>query len=389
MEKKSSRSERLFFIAYSVWLIVGLLRITYFKEIIPMNEMIDYAQKTVFLLFLVQFVIEMPTGKRELRGMIFLIFIWIACCIGKRYDIFSVFCLVYSARTIDLRKIFAVTLGIEVAMMLITITAACSGQIENELWALEGNQRFRYALGYTYCTYPSHILFFTTMLYICVRQRISLVEAVCLSALNYGMYRLTDTRTDLLLAIPMIWIACLWCRRKGTVKKNVMSSICIQYSFMIAYFVSLFGQYFYQEENRIFGKLNQILNGRLHFGFEAIHKYGIDLFGEYVKWVGQGTLKSKPGSVYDYVDNSFLQLTINYGVIFMVLLMILFSIAAGWAMQKGNRALCLALIGVIGFSVINAELCVITFNSILIALSRSFISEEEGGYRCTKMGKRV
>lgn len=389
VKKKIPETEILFFIAYSVWLIVGLLRITYFKEYIPMKEMVDYAQKTVFLLFLAQFILEMPIGKRELRGILFLVFAWIVCCVGKRYDIFSVFCLVYSARTVNLRKVFAVTLVIETAMLLLTIAAAGTGLIENELWALEGNQRFRYALGYTYCTYPSHILFFTTMLYLCVRERIRVVEALGLSLLNYGMYRLTDTRTDLLLAVPIIWIACLWCRKKGTVKKNIVSNVCVQYSFIIAYIVSLFGQYYYQCENSIFARLNQFLNGRLQFGYEAIHKYGIALFGRYVKWVGQGTLKAKPGSVYDYVDNAFLQLTINYGLIFMIMLAVLFCIAAGWAMQNGKRALCLALIGALGFAVINAELCVITFNTILIALSRSFLSEDEGGYRCTKIEKRV
>lgn len=389
MDKRDIRSEWLFFIAYGVWLIVGLLRITYFKEILPMKEMVDYAQKTVFLLFLIQLMAEMPTGKREMQGIAFLIFVWVACCFGKRYDIFSVFCLVYSARTVDLKKLFLVTLTIEVLMMLITIGAACTGLIENELWALEGNQRFRYALGYTYCTYPSHILFFTTMLYICVRERIYLTEAVVLSALNYGMYHLTDTRTDLLLAVPIIWLAWLWCRKKGTVKENVISKVCIQYSFVIAFFASLFGQYYYRAENGFMAKLNQVLNGRLQFGYNAIHQYGIALLGKYIKWVGQGTLKAKPDSVYNYVDNAFLQLTINYGVIFMILLVVIFCIVAGWALQNGKRALCLALLGVTGFAMINAELCVITFNSILIALSRTFLMEEQGGYRCTKIRKSV
>ena len=88
MDKRDIRSEWLFFIAYGVWLIVGLLKITYFKEILPMKEMVDYAQKTVFLLFLIQLMAEMPTGKREMQGIAFLIFVWVACCFGKRYDIF-------------------------------------------------------------------------------------------------------------------------------------------------------------------------------------------------------------------------------------------------------------------------------------------------------------
>ena len=87
-----------------------------------------------------------------------------------------------------------------------------------------------------------------------------------------------------------------------------------------AFFASLFGQYYYRAENGFMAKLNQVLNGRLQFGYNAIHQYGIALLGKYIKWVGQGTLKAKPDSVYNYVDNALLQLTINYGVIFMILL---------------------------------------------------------------------
>lgn len=377
MEKRWSASDRLFFLAYGVWIVAGLLQITYYKEILPMSDLMDAAEKIVFLFCIGKLALDLPTDRRELLGLGALVAVWLLCCIGKRDAVMSVFLLVYSARTVNLKRILYLTLAIQLIMMLLTISAACLGLIENELWILEEQQRFRYALGYTYCTYPSHLLFFSTLLYICIRERIRVWEALGLTAVNYGMYLLTDTRTDLALAGVIIWLACLWCRRRGEVRRNVLSIVCIQCSFALACVGSILAQYFYDGSNALMTRLNLVLNGRLSLGHDAIEAYGVDLLGEYVRWVGQGTLKANPDSIYNYVDNAFLQLTINYGLLFMLLLCVLFCVCFGWAMRSGERALCLALLGATGFAMIDAELCVMAFDSVFVILSRAFLTPEQ------------
>ena len=74
------------------------------------------------------------------------------------------------------------------------------------------------------------------------------------------------------------------------------------------------------QDSGFMAKLNDILSGRLANAAEAWQKYGLSLFGQNIVWTGQG-ITYKPSMHYLYVDCSYLNILLNYGLVFLLLVL--------------------------------------------------------------------
>jgi len=77
--------------------------------------------------------------------------------------------------------------------------------------------------------------------------------------------------------------------------------------------------YFYNANSKFFQILNVSLTGRLSLGHKALSLYGVHMFGQRIDW----ELQQRATSVFDnylYVDSSFVNILLHYGVILLVVI---------------------------------------------------------------------
>lgn len=384
MKIKYTRSSLLFLIAYTLWVTVTLLNYTYIKNLlpakIPMNSLILYTKYIVYILLILKFWEDRLYRFRNFVGLV------IVFCIG--YIEFSVqdhtvmlfmLCIfIYSASNVDFDDILKISLIIEVLVLISAIGLSLGGLIPNNVW--DEGTRFRYDLGFIYCTFGSHLMLFITMVYSCIRRRITLFETGILAAVNIWLYLYTNTRIDLYIAIPFLLFFYVWTHFSDGIRQNIIIKVLFQYSGAIIGTVSIAAQVFYNPELFFYVKINDILSNRLCLGNRAIEEYGFTLFGQNIRWVGQGGIKKNPLLTYNYVDCSFLKYTLNYGVVFMLLLLIGTIYIGKKAIEREEKALCISLLFLYVFAMVDAELCVLAFHPFLLKMGELLNPPPEDEY---------
>lgn len=366
MEKKLSRSEFVFFVAYALWLLIAVIKLTYLKSLLPFATIKDYVEKITVLLLLIKFIDDDKYGLKGIFGIFIVGVLYYVSIQAQAPGIMIPIYFVFSARNVDYRAIFKVTIAIQLLVMTTSVLCSLTGIIPNEVWDAE--TRGRYSLGYTFCTYGSHIAFFITLMYMSLRKKLRFLEVIGLLAFNFVWFEATNTRIDLLLCIPAI----VGCYALGKLKIEIRDNWFYRIVFMGAGPViaggAIAAQWFYVNENAIFSKINTALNGRLYYGNQALHEYGITFLGQYIKWIGRGGVKKNPGWVYNYVDCSYVKYLTHYGLFFLVILLLGIALMANKVIKEKNIGLCVAFLFWLLYGAIDAELFELAFQPFMLML---------------------
>lgn len=370
MKIKYTRSNLLFLIAYVMWITVTLMKYTYMRDLLPaklpMNDLIMYTKWMVYILLALKFWDDGIYRFRNFAGLAVVFFIgYIEYSVQDRTVLIFMLCIfIYSSANVDFDDILKVTLCVEVLVFVTTVSLAFCKIIPNNVW--DEGVRHRYDLGFVYCTFGSHLMLFTTMVYSCIRKRITFIETAALAAVNLWLYSYNDTRIDLYIVIPFLVMFYVWTHFSEGIRKNFVTRIMFQYSGVIAAVIAITAQMFYNPDIYILARMNELLSNRLDLGCRAIGEYGFTLFGQSIRWIGQGSVKKNPLLTYNYVDCSFLKYTLNYGVVFMILLLAGLIYIGKKAIDREEQALCVSLLFLYVFAVVDAELCVLAFHPFLL-----------------------
>lgn len=368
MKIKYTRSNLLFIVAYVMWITIALLKYTYIKDIFAIKEMIVYTKYVVFILLVLKFFDEGIYRFRNFVGLAIIFFVgYIEYSVQDETVSLFVLCIfIYSASRVEFEDILKVTLLVEILILVITVGLSLKGVIPNNIWDIGVRQR--YDLGFIYCTFSSHLMLFITMVYSCIRKRITFFETVVLLLINLWLYSYNNTRLDLCIVIPFLIFFYVWTHFSRTVKGNFINKLLFQYGGPFIAIFSILAQAFYNSSKPLYIKFNELLSNRLSLGYDAIQEYGFTLFGQHIRWIGQGGIKKNPYLTYNYVDCSFLKYTLNYGVVFMILLLIGLVFIGKKAIDRNEQALCVSLLFLYIFAMVDAELCVLAFHPFLLKM---------------------
>lgn len=381
MTNQFTKSELYFYFAYVIWLLLAVIKLTYLKNLIPYNSLYDLVINLVYVLLILKFFSDQKQGKRDFFGLFIVGVMYLLLKISEadRFIIFIYF--IYSSRNIKFTGIFKVTIIIQLLVMSLSIITSLKGIIPNEIWDIE--TRARYSMGYSFCTYGSHIFFFLTLIYISIRNNPKTREVIILFIGNCIWYFVTKTRIDFLLFGFMVALLYLFRNFKLNIFDNMLKKLLI-FASPIACFVSILVQALYNENNVLLLKLNSMLNGRIQLGNEAIDKYGITFLGKYIKWVGRGGIKSHPEWSYNYVDCSYLKYLLNFGLLFIVILIIGLMFAGNFVYRQKNIGLSIAYLLWVLYGMINAELFELAFQPFMllcgVGMKSYFYNYEEKKY---------
>jgi hypothetical protein len=156
-----------------------------------------------------------------------------------------------------------------------------------------------------------------------------------------------------------------------------------QFSFPFAGIIAVFFSIFYNTESLFFIMVNELLNGRIALAKAAIVKYGINMWGRYIVWVGKSnTIGYSKNTMadYNYVDNSYVQILLNYGLIFLIIICLIFTLCTWSAVKTENKSLSVVLFMIALQCITYPQLLYLVYNPFVLLIG-VFINSTE--WSCT------
>ena len=192
------------------------------------------------------------------------------------------------------------------------------------------------------------------------KENIILLTSIPLQIL---IYKISTTR--LVLAIYSIFIVTVILSRilNSNRKHKILmlfSTIMFPCAAIMTFFVSI-----YYAKNGFFMSLNKLLNNRLEFNARAFITYKISIIGEKIITSNEG-FDANYVNRYFYVDSGYVYSLISYGIVFFIILMVLYSLLSRKAIRDNDIKLAIWCFIICLFSVINNIMFKISINPLPI-----------------------
>lgn len=272
------------------------------------------------------------------------------------------------------------------AGFVLVVLCSLTGVIENYRFVRE--EDVRYALGFIYPLETQSVMLVLTLLYLVLDWKALRFWKVLASfGANVLLYCFTRGRMSLImafLACVLFWLCRLVPRQamKAWLKKpwtQALMWVCVLFVFLLP--LILVTQFDWSDKWMAWDALT---NGRIRFGYQGLRDYGIPLFGQKVIWTGLGGAPDGPAYVeaanhYNYVDDAYLKLLIDYGWIAFASVLAGYGFSMRYWMRRGQTALLCALTVVMVLSLSEPRLVQIAMNPFLLALSPALMASVRNG----------
>lgn len=311
-------------------------------------------------------------GKKiPLVLMLITVILFVGLNTDQNYIMFVTAALVFGAKGLSFNNIVKWYFWTGLCFCIVTIIGNQMGLIKSHdvyLDALSSRLSFalsskRLSFGYIWPTdFASHC-FFILLAYWYIRKAELTVNEMLLFVLGaIVILYCTDAKlgAGCILLLP---IMTLLYRLTQNAKPKIYEVLA--FSIPVFAVLAITGTIMYQYSNFTWFFIDSvILSGRLHLGNEAISVYGIPLWGQKIRMYGGET----ESVYYNYIDSSFIQLIVIYGIAYTILIITAYIIIAYKAYRRKDYILILAILmtGVSGL--IAQHFLQICMNPFLIAL---------------------
>ena len=225
----------------------------------------------------------------------------------------------------------------------------------------EGTERIRHGLGFSWTT-TGPILFFYFMLgYIYLKkEKFGFKQACILGLFNILFFHFTDSRMAFLLSSAFLLFFTFI--SKNNVKKKIEHKYLFMAIPVVLCTLSIVIESVYNPESQVLNSLNHLLSNRLALGKNAVNKYGFSLLGQKIEWIGFNINNPDMSTDYNYVDSSYLQLTLEYGFFFIFIVIGIYLYGIYRAIKSEDRYLLYIYIIILLFALTEPRLMNFAFN---------------------------
>lgn len=276
---------------------------------------------------------------------------------------------IIAGRNIKLEKIIKIAFITTAAVFLSTIILSTVGILDNIIYTQQQGLRIRNSLGFKYSSYAGNILLHLTCMYIFIKKNtFNITHGVFIFIANGIIYHLTDTNfafacTILAITLAIIINYCSWFKIFNHFFWLINKHICWSSAF-----ISIITSIIYTSNNSILEKLNILLNQRLRLGHNAIYNYEIHFMGNYFELIGPVEILNNNSLVYNYVDSSYVQILLKYGIIFLFLLIFIITLFCFKICKVKEYYLAIAMIIILFHSMLEPQLLDIGYNPFIFGL---------------------
>lgn len=149
----------------------------------------------------------------------------------------------------------------------------------------------------------------------------------------------------------------------------------IKNSFLVLTIISFSLIFLYRTDSTIMTKIDIFISNRLYWASEYIDNYGINLFGNDLKLLEER--KEIGGNHYFTVDNSYAFATLNYGIVFLIIIIILFRNTFK-ILYKNKKYLCIIFLFLfIIYGFMESNLVKFYHNPFLLLFNYTLFKDQE------------
>lgn len=395
MKTRDAWRQRLFWCAFLLYLVATTLQFTMLTQVGGVSKVLTLARYLSFALAGVKILWDWVLLCQGEGGRWALTREAIGCAIkyvlmgalvllvvltSKDTLLLFVLVLLLASKEVELDRIFALALPVQVGLLVLVVACAVAGLIPDLTYVRE-DATVRHSLGFTYPTVTMTYFFFLLVCAMWRRKKgISLVVGVVLLALTVGLYYLTDARNGFALSFVVIVVEMVLGQRsrwEGLAcrlgEQRWWQVVCRVVRFVYEYCavllcVLLAGLCLLYPAQPA-AMLNSLLSDRIRLTAQAAANYGIHLLGNSIQWVGYGgdVDWTTIGERYNFVDCSYSLTLFNYGVVFSALVLVGLVLLGKRLYRQGNWNHCFLYLMVLGCCFIEPRLLEVHLDLVLFA----------------------
>lgn len=305
---------------------------------------------------------------------IVLILLLITWRTSKEFSLFSMGIFVLGARNVDFKRIIKIYFYVGMLLLAFVVISAMGGLIRNLVYRRDMTNIVRQSFGIAYPTdFAAHVLYLILAYAYLKFGKIKWYDYAVFLAAAVFLVKFSDARLSayaIILSISVLWIG----QRAQTdhLLSRFIASFYWTVPILSAYLV-IIASYFFTPSNKILTKVNNASSGRLFLGHKAISEYGFSMFGKQIiehGWGGANGLKMSQNAPanYFFVDSSFLRMTILYGIIMAIIILLAMTKISWESFQKGSFALASIIVIVSVSAMVEQRLLDLAYDPFLIAL---------------------
>lgn len=288
--------------------------------------------------------------------------------------------LILGAKGISFQKIMKIYTGIVALLLNVTILAALCGVIDN----ISFGEKEKLAFGIVYSTdFAAHVFFLVLCIWYLRGEKVTLWEASAAAGLGGLIYIFSAARcsTICLCLVSGIIFLRKWiqnrCRKKQVeYQMNPYMSALLSMSFVIAAAFSVIATIIYSPKVSWMNEINKLVSDRLVLGKKAVEISGFHLWGKHFRLRGhwaEGLVTNK----YYYLDSSYMQMTIMYGLVISALALIAFLLI-GYHAYKQKQWVFLWILALMSLhGIIEQRIWNLAYCPFILALFARFDTDEK------------
>lgn len=241
--------------------------------------------------------------------------------------------LVMGSKDVDFGKLLKIYLIVAGTIVFLAVCSSLVGVIEN-LQYTSSSRGIRNSFGIVYTTDFAAYIFFLLLVYF-------YLKGPALTAWHYGgaaaasglVYYFCKARVDsvcILLVALVFGVHGFVVHTKYAFPRfrrgwNSLWRTWGIFSMPFWAALSIAATRLFDPENRVFSELNELFSSRLSLGQEGWDSYGLSWFGRTIEMVGFGGSTERPDN-YFFIDCSYVHVLLRYGIVFLVVLVSVYTI---------------------------------------------------------------
>lgn len=291
------------------------------------------------------------------------LFIWVGLNVTNVRELILIIFFMFEARNVDLNKAFRIYARILLIGSLITVTASLFGLIGQQI-----TSNGRHFLGFTWTTYAPNILMTILMAwaYIHKKNRNTMFTLSVLILIDIFYFFATKTKASCIENILLLVMTALYDSKILKIPQNRFLKFIIMFIFPIMFGITMLFTFYYPKVGWLQQFNSMFLNNRLNYNLVAFTKYPVNMFGNLMSW----NMSESNGIGYFYVDSSYVQILLQYGVVVFVFILAIFTLLMREYIKNNDTmgVICLSIIAL--HSITDPQLFILMYNPFLLSAGK-------------------
>lgn len=374
---------RIFMAAFTIYMVELIVFTSMYAKVEPLQRFFAVVRVTSYMLVCCKLFLDFLAKTFSWKeigvvGLLSLFLLWTTYKTGRK-AILIYWAFIVAAHDIEFERIIKRSCLTHLWGLLFVFASRYAGIIENRIYVPESRQRD--SMGFQFATEGPNFFFYTILMWIYWRkENITWLELAALSGGNFFLFYKTDTKSAFALGcVALILAALLKVSRYLRTYHKFYVLPAVSSVPLLAYGIFKLSVHFNQEKQWM-ADLNRLLSSRLGLGKAGYRDYGVQLWGRRIEWVGGTNKFDDIVKAYNYVDSSFLQILLQYGLVFLLFLIIVFIILGiKIAIKKDTYFLLVFLVFAV-HSTFDPQIIWMEFNSFVMLYSYFYRKGEKSFY---------